>query len=47
MPLPGHPAGFDWTRVETADFVDHPWFTDYFKDGSPGLPLAEYEQRKK
>jgi len=32
---------------DAADFVDHPWFVDYFKDGSPGLPLEEYERRKK
>lgn len=28
------------------DFIDHPWFVDYFKDGPVGLPLAEYEARK-
>jgi uncharacterized protein YbbK (DUF523 family) len=28
------------------DFVDHPWYRDYFKDGPVGLPLAEYEKRK-
>jgi uncharacterized protein YbbK (DUF523 family) len=29
-----------------ADFVDHPWFRDYFADGPVGLPLSEYERRK-
>lgn len=28
------------------DFVDHPWFVDYFKDGPVGLPMAEYEANK-
>ncbi len=28
------------------DFVDQEWFGDYFAEGSPGLPLAEWEQQK-
>lgn len=28
------------------DFVDHPWYRDYFADGPQGLPLAAYERRK-
>jgi uncharacterized protein YbbK (DUF523 family) len=30
-----------------ADFVDHPWYREYFAEGPVGLPLAEYERRKK
>jgi uncharacterized protein YbbK (DUF523 family) len=26
-----------------SDFVDHPWYRDYFADGPVGAPLAEYE----
>ena len=29
------------------DFVDQPWYRDYFANGSPGLKLADYEQTKK
>ena len=29
------------------DFVDHPWYRDYFKDGPVGLEMAEYERRKR
>ena len=29
-----------------ADFVDHPWYRDYFKDGPVGLKLEDYERRK-
>jgi uncharacterized protein YbbK (DUF523 family) len=32
---------------EAFDFVDHPWYRDYFEDGPVGLELAEYERRKK
>lgn len=28
------------------DFVDHPWYRDYFKHGPVGLKLAEYERLK-
>jgi uncharacterized protein YbbK (DUF523 family) len=31
---------------EAADFTDHPWYRDYFKEGPVGLELAEYERRK-
>lgn len=27
------------------DFVDHPWYVDYFQAGPVGLPLAEYERQ--
>lgn len=33
--------------ADAFDFVDHPWYRDYFADGPVGLPLAEYERRKK
>lgn len=29
------------------DFVDHPWYRDYFADGPVGLPLADYERAKR
>lgn len=29
------------------DFVETEWYREYFTDGSPGVPLAEYEARKK
>ena len=32
---------------EAIDFVDHPWFVDYFKGGPVGLKLADYESAKK
>jgi hypothetical protein len=32
---------------EAFDFVDHPWYRDYFADGPVGLKLAEYEAAKK
>ena len=28
------------------DFVDHPWYRDYFKHGPVGLKLKEYERLK-
>jgi len=31
---------------EARDFVDHPWFIDYFRDGPVGPKLADYERRK-
>jgi uncharacterized protein YbbK (DUF523 family) len=31
---------------EAFDFVDHPWYRDYFKDGPVGLKLADYERAK-
>lgn len=29
------------------DFVDHPWYRDYFADGPVGMKLADYERAKK
>jgi uncharacterized protein YbbK (DUF523 family) len=29
------------------DFVDHPWYRDYFADGPVGDKLADYERKKK
>lgn len=31
---------------EAFDFVDHPWYVDYFADGPVGLKLADYERLK-
>jgi uncharacterized protein YbbK (DUF523 family) len=42
-------AALDPTFVRSADaidFVDHPWFRDYFADGPVGLELAEYERKR-
>lgn len=32
---------------QAVDFVDHPWYRDYFADGPVGPPLAEYERLRK
>lgn len=29
------------------DFVDDPWYLEYFSEGPVGLPLAEFERRRK
>lgn len=30
-----------------ADFVDHPWYREYFADGPVGLKLADFERMKR